>query len=387
MIEAQEREVAAVSLELGLRLRETHHRDVPNKDEIDRLEAELIRAETECSRRPRLEVGREQLLASIEREAALEQQRADLGPVAYNLEAHRRDHAAWSVARDAVARIEEMQKQVARRPERETAIAQATTSLTTLATDRARLDNELQTLAFDPIELDQANAAFSVALEAERAATANAHDADKQLASAQRALDELQKLAARLKALSDESTSAEIAAGELDRIYREFARFEKFVAVAVTPVLSEIASELLEKATEGKYDRLEFTEDYGIEVYDGEDDRFPLSQYSGGERDVIALCARLALSQVIGGQAATPIKFMVLDEVFGSLDLDRRRNLMEMLQRLMEENQAFQQLFVISHVDDVRAASMFDEVWKVSETAEGVSQLEQVSLTGSLEDY
>ena len=81
------------------------------------------------------------------------------------------------------------------------------------------------------------------------------------------------------------------------------------------------------------------------------------------------------------------VQFLVLDEIFGSLDIDRRRNLMEMLQRLMEENQAFQQLFVISHVDDVRAGAMFDEVWRVSETAEGVSHLEQVSVTGALEDY
>jgi hypothetical protein len=30
---------------------------------------------------------------------------------------------------------------------------------------------------------------------------------------------------------------------------------------------------------------------------------------------------------------------------------------------------------------------MFDEVWRVAETSEGVSQLEQVSVTGALEDY
>lgn len=198
---------------------------------------------------------------------------------------------------------------------------------------------------------------------------------------------DLDAFEARLTALNEESLAAQLAHTELSRVYSEFARFEKFVALLVTPQLSEIASELLSTVTDGKYDRLEFTEDYGIEVYDGEDDRFPLSQYSGGERDVIALCARLALSQVIGGQSATPLQFLVLDEIFGSLDIDRRRNLMEMLQRLMEENQAFQQLFVISHVDDVRAGAMFDEVWRVSETAEGVSHLEQVSVTGALEDY
>jgi DNA repair exonuclease SbcCD ATPase subunit len=53
----------------------------------------------------------------------------------------------------------------------------------------------------------------------------------------------------------------------------------------------------------------------------------------------------------------------------------------------MEENQAFRQLFVISHVDDVRAGAMFDEVWRVAESGDGVSQLEQVSVTGALEDY
>lgn len=359
----------------------------PTRAEVEELDSALQKAETDCSRLPRLEVGREQLRASIEQQETLESEIVALGPIAYDPEAHNRDYATWSVARDAVARIEELSKQVALRPDREQTVSVAAERLTALSGERTRISQDQAELAFDPIELEQANRQMAEALERERSATDAAHLAERQLANARRDRQELDQLETRLKALSDESNAAEIAAIELNRIYNEFARFEKFVAVAVTPVLSDIASELLEKATDGKYDRIEFTEDYGIEVYDGEDDRFPLSQYSGGERDVIALCARLALSQVIGGQAATPIEFMVLDEVFGSLDLDRRRNLMEMLQRLMEENRAFQQLFVISHVDDVRAASMFDEVWRVSETAEGVSQLEQVSVTGALEDY
>jgi exonuclease SbcC len=232
-----------------------------------------------------------------------------------------------------------------------------------------------------------ANAAAAEALECERAATEAAHAAETSVTAAKRARSDLDAHEARLQALNQEAIAAQSAYAELTRVYTEFARFEQYVALVVTPHMSEIASDLLSSVTDGKYDRMEFTEDYGIEVYDGEEDRFPLSQYSGGERDVIALCARLALSQVIGGQAATPIQFMVLDEVFGSLDIDRRRNLMEMLQRLMEENQAFRQLFVISHVDDVRAGAMFDEVWRVAESGDGVSQLEQVSVTGALEDY
>ncbi|MCO5220502.1 MAG: SMC family ATPase [Thermomicrobiales bacterium] len=387
VIQGQRELVATIELELGRLKRAANRQDVPQQPEIERLDTELRDAEALCQRRPQLEIRREQVRASIERQVALEEQLDSLGTIAYDIDAHRQDYAAWERARDAVARIEELQKRVAERPARETAIVTATSRLTELDAEQEGLRGQIAELGFERSEVDEANRIEAEALDRERAATAAAHAAENALREAQREREDLDKLESRLKALSDEALAAGVAADELDRIYREFARFEKYVAVAVTPVLGEIASELLEKVTDGKYDRIEFTEDYGIEVYDGEEDRFPLNQFSGGERDVIALCARLALSQVIGGQAATPIQFMVLDEVFGSLDIDRRRNLMEMLQRLMEENRAFQQLFVISHVDDVRAGPMFDEVWRVAETSDGISQLEQVSVTGALEDY
>ncbi len=387
VIESQQRDVATIELELGLRLRESQRRDIPDQAELDRLDDDVRRAEADCDRRPRLEMGRERLVASIEQQESLDEQIRLLGSIAYDPEAHQRDYAAWSLARDAVARIEELRKQVAQRPDRETTLTRSTERLAELASERQQVDLSIAELAFEPAELANANRAAAEALDRERAATDAAHAAETSLNDAKRARSDLDAHEARLQALNEESIAAQLAHAELSRVYTEFARFEKFVALVVTPQLSDIASELLSTVTDGKYDRMEFTEDYGIEVYDGEEDRFPLNQYSGGERDVIALCARLALSQVIGGQAATPIQFMVLDEVFGSLDIDRRRNLMEMLQRLMEENNAFRQLFVISHVDDVRAGAMFDEVWRVAESGEGVSQLEQVSVTGALEDY
>ena len=43
--------------------------------------------------------------------------------------------------------------------------------------------------------------------------------------------------------------------------------------------------------TDGKYDRVTFDEDYGIEVFDNTDEKFPLETFSGGERDAIALAA------------------------------------------------------------------------------------------------
>ncbi len=124
MIESQQRDLASIELELGRQLRAAQRHDLPDKAEIDRLDNELRIAEAECSRRPRLEVSREQLVASIARQEAIDAYLVTLGPIAYDLDAHRRDHAAWSIARDAVARIEALQTHVARRPEREATVQQ-----------------------------------------------------------------------------------------------------------------------------------------------------------------------------------------------------------------------------------------------------------------------
>ena len=77
---------------------------------------------------------------------------------------------------------------------------------------------------------------------------------------------------------------------------------------------------------------------------------------------------------------------MVLDEVFGSLDRDRRAQLLETLGALGGSDGAFHQLFIISHVDDVRSSPIFNEVWRVTEGADGVSLLENLNLTGGFDD-
>jgi DNA repair exonuclease SbcCD ATPase subunit len=53
------------------------------------------------------------------------------------------------------------------------------------------------------------------------------------------------------------------------------------------------------------------------------------------------------------GRARSVWRDVILDEVFGSQDLDRRSTLLEYLRRLEEE---FEQVFVISHFGDVTAA-------------------------------
>jgi DNA repair protein SbcC/Rad50 len=76
----------------------------------------------------------------------------------------------------------------------------------------------------------------------------------------------------------------------------------------------------------------------------------------------------------------------VLDEVFGSLDADRRSNVLLALERL---KRSFGQIFIISHVGEVQESALMDEVWSLEEDDEGrstVRRVEQGPSAGELAD-
>jgi exonuclease SbcC len=178
----------------------------------------------------------------------------------------------------------------------------------------------------------------------------------------------------RLQQLAAEAERCGREADELTRMYEEFSRFDRFVAEQISPLLATITERLLRDVTDGKYDHVTFDEDYGIQVFDG-DQCFPLEGFSGGERDVVALCARLAMSELIGSAATRPPRFLVLDEVFGSLDSDRRAQLLTTLGTLAASAHV-QQMFIISHVDDVQQSPVMNEAWTIEER-DGVSRVVQ----------
>jgi DNA repair protein SbcC/Rad50 len=116
------------------------------------------------------------------------------------------------------------------------------------------------------------------------------------------------------------------------------------------PMLETEASKLLRQITEATYPRIRLTEDYFLEIAEGRD--FHLSKrFSGGEQDLAALCLRLALARTLAHQRGTEHSFVILDEVFGSQDVGRRKMLMEQLIELSRGE--FEQIFVISHTEDI----------------------------------
>jgi DNA repair protein SbcC/Rad50 len=144
----------------------------------------------------------------------------------------------------------------------------------------------------------------------------------------------------------------------------------------VRPELSEIASIFLAQLTDGRYTALEIDDAYNLLLLD-EGDEKPV--ISGGEEDVANLVLRLSLSQMIAERAGQPLSLLVLDEVFGSLDVARRDNVVQLLRRLEDR---FEQVILITHVEGIREA--LDRVVHVEfDERTGASRVREVSLSGS----
>ena len=134
------------------------------------------------------------------------------------------------------------------------------------------------------------------------------------------------------------------------------------------PRLEQEMAELLARLSGGAYTDVRLDDRAAVTVLDAGEHR-PLGRFSGGEQDLAHLCLRLALSRTFAASRGTEPGLIILDEVFGSQDLERRATLFEYLGRLEDE---FEQVFVISHFDDVTARC--DVQFEVRKTR-GVSEV------------
>jgi exonuclease SbcC len=192
-------------------------------------------------------------------------------------------------------------------------------------------------------ERDRLGEVLEVAREALEEANRKASAESEAVAAARSRLKDASKLKKRIDEERRELELRGALAGALED-YREDA------SRRARPMVEAEASRLLRQITEATYPRVRLTEDYFLEIAEGRD--FYLSKrFSGGEQDLAALCLRLALARTLAEQRGTEQSFVILDEVFGSQDVGRRRMLMEQLIELSRGE--FQQIFVISHTDDI----------------------------------
>ena len=121
----------------------------------------------------------------------------------------------------------------------------------------------------------------------------------------------------------------------------------------IRPILSQRSSELLGQITGGKYSRIDLDDDYNMQIED-DGNTFTAARFSGGEGDVANLCLRIAISKELAERAGgAQASFIALDEIFGSQDEERKRNILNALHVLSNQ---FKQILVITHIEDVKEA-------------------------------
>ena len=124
--------------------------------------------------------------------------------------------------------------------------------------------------------------------------------------------------------------------------------FRRYLNSTLRPMLAERASEYLTDLTDGRYTTIELGQDFSpIVIEDGE----PKPVISGGEEDIVNLSMRLSLSSILADRAGHDFSLLILDEIFGALDEQRRNNVLFLLEKL---GGRFEQIILVSHLEDVK---------------------------------
>jgi len=334
-------------------LHELSRRRTEAERTLNLARAELARFQTQLQEAPRLRAEEVRLAGQM---TVLEQQAGAVAPQ-YDPNRH-------TVVRKRIAELEPLDRQAERLRERaamaEALVVQAESAerglsdmeaelrrLQGLLTDLGYTDLAWATARSDWEEAERGCQQAAVGLVRARAEQGAAEEAD-------RAVSRRREERARREAEALEAAREVALQNELDRAFTDL---RTDLNQQLRPDLSDLASAFLRDLTNGRYSELELDESYDATIIEAGE---PKPVISGGEEDVANLALRLAISQMIADRAGQPLSLLVLDEIFGSLDEERRLAVVDLLRSLADR---FPQVILITHIDPVREG--FDRVVRV----------------------
>ncbi len=140
-------------------------------------------------------------------------------------------------------------------------------------------------------------------------------------------------------------------ARHLARLAELLNNFRNTLVASVGPRLSAQAAELFAELTDGEYDHLDVDANtYEIKIVDA-GRTYGMSRFSGSETDLANLALRVAVSEHVRFQSGGAVGLLVLDEVFGPLDDDRKERMLLALERLRAR---FRQVLVVTHDNAIK---------------------------------
>lgn len=289
------------------------------------------------------------------------------GREAYDGRAHEaareRSHHLAVVAAEAA----DLRAKVAGAQDLEAELAQAEAAIGTQQETAAKVQAGLDELAVEEGRLEalrescrlSEDARDSLRSELEEARLA-AQRQSQAVAELQRRLDALRQALVEVQRRRLDLRRYQVAVDILEQ-YREHESQRAW------PQLQQGASALLAAASGGRYADIRLSTDYKLTIVDRGEEH-GLARYSGGEQDLANLCLRLAIAEWVARERGTDISLVILDEVFGSQDEDRRRLLLDQLRALSAR---FRQMLIVTHLPDI--ADLCDSRIEVAIDEEGKS--------------
>ncbi len=129
-----------------------------------------------------------------------------------------------------------------------------------------------------------------------------------------------------------------------------FTQYRHDIIASIRPTLADLSSRLFNEMTGNKYNLVELDEKYELRVMDN-GQFYGVERFSGGEKDLANLCLRLAISLSLTETAGLSRSFIILDEVFGSQDNERKYLILSALANLKNR---FPQIILITHIEDIK---------------------------------
>lgn len=368
------------------------------KADVAELERQRVEAEGAMARcAQRLEVlgkrrkERDEMCTRAARAAeALERLRAQRSALAAEMEADRRaaaaigpvefDEAGYEALkrrlvelRPKAERYRELRAQAARAPEIEAEIDDLVGRRAALAEEAAGVERDISSLGYLEGSYRKAQGRLDALLAEKERAARELSVMGSALASKE---SEMRARRDRLAELLETEGKVEERSKAMEQqavLGKAMKDFRASIVGRVVPTLAEISSHMFSELTDAKYPGLELSEGYEISVLD-RGERYPLSRFSGGESDLANLCLRLAISRVIAERSGSAVNFLILDEIFGSQDQARKRNILEAFSQLSKQ---FRQIILITHIEDVK--DLVANAILVQEREDGSSVVETVS--------
>ncbi len=307
----------------------------------------------------------------------IEEEMTSLG---YDVEAHERLRQAEQAGREAEADLRALEGA-------RSALAPITREIESLETQLIEQSEAVRTLADEHAEAAAKLAAAEADLPELNTAEEELHNIQEQenrlrmsVGGARQKVAVLETLAERKDGLQEERERLTQRIADLKQLERAFGKngVPALLIEQALPEIEETTNDLLTRLTNGRMsfsfvtqrefkdaNREDLKETLDMIISDSVGER-DYEMFSGGEAFRVNFSIRLALSEVLAKRAGARLQTLVIDEGFGSQDVEGRQRLVEAINLVRDD---FEKILVITHLEELKES--FPTRIEVEKTLQG----------------